>query len=77
MVASARLERRNTFATFVVMNSKQMKRWLEDKGATFQAAKSSNLKVSLNGKHSILPMHGTDEIGKGLEVATKRQLGLK
>ena len=37
----------------------------------------SHLKVFLNGKQSTLPMHGTAELGKGLEAAIKRQLGLK
>ena len=59
------------------MNSKQMKKWLEQKGATFLPAKGSHLKVFLNGRQSILPTHGTEELGKGLEAAIKRQLGLK
>ena len=59
------------------MNSKQLKKWLEAQGATFEQAKGSHLKVFLNGKQSILPMHGTAELGKGLEAAIKRQLGLK
>jgi len=59
------------------MNSKQMKRWLEDQGATFEVGKGSHLKVFLNGKQSVLPMHGTDELGKGLIAAIKRQLDLK
>jgi hypothetical protein len=33
--------------------------------------------VFLNGKQSTLSMHGTTELGKGLETAIKRQLGLK
>ena len=36
-----------------------------------------NLNVFLNGKKSVIPMHGTAEMGKGLEAAIKRQLGLK
>ena len=59
------------------MNSKQMKKWLEQQGATFLNGKGSHLKVFLNGKQSSLPMHGTTELGKGLEAAIKRQLGLK
>jgi mRNA interferase HicA len=59
------------------MNSKQMKRWLELKGATFAPGRGSHLKVFLNGRQSTLPMHGTAELGKGLEAAIKRQLGLK
>jgi mRNA interferase HicA len=31
----------------------------------------------LNGKRSSLPMHGSTELGKGLEAAIKRQLGLQ
>lgn len=59
------------------MNSKQLKKWLEQQGATFEPGKGSHLKVFLNGKQSTLPMHGTAELGKGLEAAIKRQLGLK
>ena len=59
------------------MNSKQMKKWLEQQGATFLQCKGSHLKVFLNGKKSTLPMHGTAELGKGLKAAIKRQLGLK
>jgi hypothetical protein len=29
------------------------------------------------GTSAILPMHGKKEIGKGLEIAIKKQLGLK
>ena len=59
------------------MNSKQMKKWLEQQGATFSTGKGSHLKVFLNGKQSTLPMHGTMELGKGLESAIKRPLSLK
>ncbi len=59
------------------MNSKQLKKWLEQQGAIFKQGKGSHLKVFLNGKQSTLPMHGTDELGKGIEAAIKRQLGLK
>ena len=59
------------------MNSKQMKKWLEQQGATFSTGNGSNLKVFLNGKQTTLPMHGATELGKGLEAAIKRQLGLK
>lgn len=59
------------------MNSKQMKKQLEQQGASFLPGKGSHLKVFLNGKQSALPMHGAAELGKGLEAAIKRQLGLK
>jgi mRNA interferase HicA len=65
------------FCYALSMNSKQMKKWLEQQGATFMPGKGSHLKVFLNGRQSALPMHGTTELGKGLEAAIKRQLGLK
>ena len=69
----------NTTEVFNIfgMNSKQMKKWLEQQGATVLPAKGSHLKVFLNGRQTILPMHGTTELGKGLEASIKRQLGLK
>jgi len=39
----------------------QMKKWLEQQGATFHPGKGSHLKVFLNGKQPALPMHGTME----------------
>jgi mRNA interferase HicA len=45
------------------MNSKQMKKFLEQQGATFQPGKGSHLKVTLNGKNSVLPMHSGKELG--------------
>lgn len=54
-----------------------MKKWLEQQGATFEPGRGSHLKVFLNGRQFTLPMHGTAELGKGLEAAIKRQLGLK
>jgi len=59
------------------MDSKQFKKWLASQGATFQQGKGSHLKVFLDGKQSVLPMHGKQELGKGLENAIKKQLGLK
>ncbi|MEI8208627.1 MAG: type II toxin-antitoxin system HicA family toxin [Methylococcales bacterium] len=37
------------------MNSKQMKKWLEQQGATFQPGKGSHLKVFLNGSKPHYP----------------------
>ncbi len=59
------------------MNSKQMKKWLQQQGATFLPGKGSHLKEFLKGRQSTLPMHCTAELGKGLVAAIKRQLGLK
>ncbi len=58
------------------MKSSEFKRWLAGKGAAFKPAKGSHLKVSLNGKQCVLPMHNK-ELGTGLVEAIKKQLGLK
>ena len=58
------------------MKSSEFKRWLAQQGATFKPAKGSHLRVELNGKISILPMHNKD-LKKGLVEAIKKQLGLK
>lgn len=58
------------------MNSREMKRWLAAQGATFKPGKGGHLKVFLNGRRSILPMHST-ELKTGTVDAIKKQLGLK
>lgn len=58
------------------MKSSEFKRWLAAQGATFTPGKGSHLKVELNGKQSVLPMHNR-ELGTGLVAAIKKQLGLK
>ena len=58
------------------MKSTEFRRWLAEQGATFKAGKGSHLKVSLNGRNSVLPMHNK-ELGTGLIQAIKKQLGLK
>jgi mRNA interferase HicA len=61
-----------------IMTSRELKRWLERQGATFEAGKGGHLKVFLNGRMSVLPMHGKGkELGTGLVNAIKRDLGLK
>jgi mRNA interferase HicA len=45
-------------------------------GATFKAGKGSHLKVTLNGRNSVLPMH-SNSLGTGVVAAIKKQLGLK
>nr|WP_186409265.1 type II toxin-antitoxin system HicA family toxin [Candidatus Accumulibacter aalborgensis] len=59
------------------MNSNQFKRWLEQQGATFVPGKGGHLHVELNGRRSVLPMHGSHELGTGLVQAIKKQLDLK
>jgi mRNA interferase HicA len=58
------------------VTSKEFKRWLAQRGALFKAGKGSHLKVYLNGKQSVLPMHNA-ELKKGLVEGIKKQLGLK
>ena len=58
------------------MNSKEMKKWLEKQGATFEPGKGGHLRVFLNGRFSVLPMHSTD-LKKGTVEGIKKQLGLK
>jgi mRNA interferase HicA len=58
------------------VKSSEFKRWLAAQGATFMNAKGSHLRVELNGKISILPMHAKD-LKKGLVEGIKKQLGLK
>ena len=58
------------------MKSSEFKRWLAYQGATFKPGKGSHLKVTLNGKHSVLPMHNK-ELGTELVSAIKKQLELK
>ena len=58
------------------MTSKEMKRWLASVGAKFSPGKGSHLKVFLNGKRSVLPMHVGD-LKKNTERAIRKQLGLK
>jgi mRNA interferase HicA len=59
------------------VTSAELKRWLEKKGCTFAPGKGSHLKVRFGGRAAILPMRGKKELGKGVENAVKKQLGLK
>lgn len=58
------------------MKSSEFKRWLAERGVQFGAQSGSHLKLYLNGRQSVLPMHAR-ELGKGLVDAIKKQLGLK
>jgi len=59
------------------MRSGEAKRYLQKLGATFEAGKGGHLKVTLNGRRAILPMHGNKELKKGTWLAIRKQLGLK
>ncbi len=58
------------------MTPKELKRWLANLGATFKPGKGSHLKVYLNSRQTVIPMHNKD-IKSGTLAAIKRQLGLK
>lgn len=58
------------------MKSSEFKRWLARQGATFTPAKGGHLRIELNGRISILPMHSKD-LKKGLVEGIRKQLGLK
>jgi len=59
------------------MKTNEFRRWLARQGAKFKAGKGSHVKVYLNGRTSVLPMHGSKEIGTGLVEKIKKDLGLK
>ena len=58
------------------VNSNEFKRWLAKQGATFQTTKGSHLKIFLNGRQSVMPMHHA-ELKTGTVEGIKKQLGLK
>jgi mRNA interferase HicA len=58
------------------VKSAEFRRWLAKQGAAFGSQEGSHLKVFLNGRQSILPVH-CKELGKGLVETIKKQLGLK
>jgi mRNA interferase HicA len=58
------------------MNSREFKRHLAGLGATFLPGKGSHIRVMLNGRRSVLPMHAK-ELKKGTLEAIKKQLGIR
>lgn len=58
------------------MNSNEFKRWLAKQGATFLSGKGSHIKVLLNDRQAVLPMHAS-ELKTGTVEGIKKQLGLK
>jgi mRNA interferase HicA len=58
------------------VKSSEFKRWLALQGAIFKPGKGGHLRVELNGKISVLPMHSKD-IKTGTLQGIKKQLGLK
>lgn len=58
------------------MQSREFKKWLHSCGARFEPGKGGHLKVYLNGRRSVLPMH-SGKLKTGLVAGIKKQLGLK
>jgi mRNA interferase HicA len=59
------------------MKSTEAKRLLQKLSATFEPGKGGHLKVTLNGRRSILPMHGNKELKTGTWRAIRKQLGIE
>ncbi len=59
------------------MRAKDLRRKLAALGAMFEWGKGSHLRVILNGRKSVIPMHSSKEIGVGLLRAIERDLGIK
>jgi len=59
------------------MKYSEFRKWLKNQGAEFIPAKGSHFRVTLNGKTTIFPDHGSKEMGTGLVEQIKKQLGLK
>jgi mRNA interferase HicA len=61
-----------------VVTSQEFKRWLQNKGCTFEPGRGGHLVVRLGDKVTDLPMHGKQkELGTGLVNSIKKHLGLK
>lgn len=59
------------------MKYSEFRRWLLQQGATITPGKGSHCKVTLGGRSTVFPYHGSKEIGTGLVEKIKRDLGLK
>ncbi len=57
------------------MDSNEFKQWLVKQGAIFQPGQGTHIKVILNGRQSVLPMHSTELKIHTMEYI-KKQLGL-
>ena len=64
--------------TIIKVKTSEFLRWLKKNGATIDAGrgKGSHVKVTLNGKQTVVPSH-SKELKTGTVEAIKKQLGLK
>ena len=58
------------------MTFNQFRRYLQSLGAVFDEGKR-HTKVYLNGKQTVLPRHGKQDMGEGLRRAILRQLDVE
>lgn len=58
------------------MKYSEFKRWLRAQGATFHNGRGSHLHVTIEGRSTVIPFHGSKEIPQPLANAIKKQLGL-
>jgi mRNA interferase HicA len=59
------------------MTSAQFKRWLARQGCTFEPGKGGHIFVRLNGRISVMPMHGSNrELSTGTVFKITKDLGL-
>lgn len=61
------------------MKYSEFKKWLKEHGCSFKEAKGKggHITIHYKGRKTVMPFHGSKEIGTGLVHAIKRQLGLK
>lgn len=60
------------------MNSDQFRRYLAKQGCTFEPGKGGHLIVRRGDRMSVLPQHGgSKQLGRGLMLAIKKQLGVE
>jgi mRNA interferase HicA len=60
------------------MSSRELKRWLQKHGCTFEPGHGGHLLVRRGRRMSVLPMHGRNkELGTGLVQRILRDLGLR
>ena len=59
------------------MNSSQFRRWLAQRGCTFESAKGGHLTVRRGDKKATLPQHGGHkQLKTGLMRGIMKQLGI-
>ena len=61
------------------MKHSEFKKWLKQQGCWFEESKGKggHITVHYRERKTVMPFHGSKEIGNGLVHAIKKQLGLK